>query len=430
MADLRGRLANRQAMLFANWLDNPNAQRRKEIAVDWDKINGNGTNRLVVNEDDHVHRDWELVRSSSCGGDFEIVDHDGESFDQESRRGGQVKDYGEGDGNVNEGVIGSTNDAQVLPMEPPADVSLEPNSQMRPVGYVARIISNNQVVIRVAYEDIRSLSQGMEIWVTGSSLLLGIIAGPAGEPLLSCQIQSGNSVSIVRGLADRIQSDKDEKVSHGDDLSDDRKEAACKQMAERQNDQRQRNSARNRQGPSNKNVNLRGTSSGSGAPSQEDASRANVDAGPSQPRKTQGCKPLAPSISVNPSNQFNPATTRQVLPGMLGPPVVSPPPVPQQLDPRQGLCPVPDHAAPQSQMNAPQVPNYSPHGIGYQQGFPQLPASGVGSTEPLAGTSDALHALSIQASLQHTQVPSSANRGASSRGRGGHTGGRRVRRQQ
>ncbi|KAL9263739.1 hypothetical protein AKJ16_DCAP09228 [Drosera capensis] len=263
----------------------------------WDKVNGNGTNRLVVNEDDHVHRDWELVRSSSCGGDFEVVDHDGESVQQESRRGGRVKDYGEGDGNVNEGAIGSTNDTQVLPMEP-----------------LTRIISNDQVVIRVTYEGIRSLSQGTEIWVTGRSLPLGVITGPAAS---------------LSGLADRIQSYEDEKVSHWDDLSDDSKEAACKQMAERQNDRRQRNSAGNRQGPSDKNVNLRGTSSGSRAPSHEDASRANVgasraDAGSSQPRKAQGCKPLAPSTSVNPRNQFNPATARQVPPGMLGPPVVAP----------------------------------------------------------------------------------------------------------
>ncbi|GAB2263853.1 hypothetical protein Droror1_Dr00025987 [Drosera rotundifolia] len=277
-----------QAMLFANWLDNPNAQYGKAIAVDWDKVNGNGMNRLVVNEDDHVHRDWELVTSSSCGGDFEVVDHDGESVDQESRKGGRVKDYGEGDGNVNEGAIVSTNDAQVLPMEPPADVSLEPNSQMCPVGYIARIISNDQVVIRVTYAGLCSLSQGTETWVTGRSLLLGVIAGPAVNHyyLVRCnidgdvrsQIQPGNSVSIVRGLADHILSDEDEKVSHGDDLSDDSKEAACKQMAEKQNDQRQRNSTGNRQGPSDKNVNLRGTSSGSRAPSQEDASRANVGA--------------------------------------------------------------------------------------------------------------------------------------------------------
>ncbi|GAB2227496.1 hypothetical protein Droror1_Dr00009318 [Drosera rotundifolia] len=97
----------------------------------------------------------------------------------------------------------------------------------------------------------------------------------------------------------------------------------------------------------------------------------------------------------------------------------------QQLDPRKGLRPVTAHAAPQLQMNAPQVPNYSPHGISNEQDFPRLPASCVGSNEPLAGPSDALCTQSIRASCQHNQAPSSANHGALSRGQGGHSSRRR-----
>ncbi|KAL9265057.1 hypothetical protein AKJ16_DCAP11600 [Drosera capensis] len=193
---------------------------------------------------------------------------------------------------------------------------------------------NERVIVQVTNTTI-PLSHGTMILVTENLSLLGVVDGIS-EPtkrrcyIVNCYVdayvqsrtQLGNSVSLVEWLADNVLSDKDEKVSHEDDLSDYGKEAACKQileMAERKNDQRQRNIAGNHQAPSDKNVNTRGTSSGSRVPSQGNATRENVGAsranvGPSQPRQTHGINPPAPLASVNPSNQFNPTAIGQVPP--------------------------------------------------------------------------------------------------------------------
>ncbi|GAB2227497.1 hypothetical protein Droror1_Dr00009319 [Drosera rotundifolia] len=288
---IQSQILGGQSTCIDNWVDDPNLQEWKEIVLA--EYNGNGPRRILVNGYDHDDTSWEHVRavspgslslsscSSSSESDFEVICHDGERVDQESWRGVRVKVDGEGDQSENKGVVRSENEVRVLPTVPPADVSLEPYCQMFP-------ISNNQVIVQVTCKNIPPPSQGTKIWVTRSWLLLGVIdriSGPAGRLryIVRCNIDGdvpsrvelGTSVSIVQGLADRVQSDKDEKASHWDDLSDDRKEAACKQMLEteeRKNDQRQRNCTVNRHAPSDKNVNTRGMSSGSQAPSQEDTS--------------------------------------------------------------------------------------------------------------------------------------------------------------